>query len=165
MQYKLAILTLMIGILAGYALNASISPKFGSGTQTVTFPGNLVVGGTTAFTGGIQAGAINATSVSTTGLIVGQGTNVDLWIAASSTIDVNNLTSGASTSSNVTVAGASVADSVLITPTGAWDAPTSSVSILGSVSSAGKVTIYFHNTSSTAVNLTNAVYDVDVFSH
>jgi hypothetical protein len=124
---------------------------------------SLSVTGTSSFTGV----ATFATASSSLSRVNGKDADdsVDFRGFSSSTVDANSLGSGGATTSLVTVTGASTGDTVEVGLTGSWAAPSSSVRVVGSVTAADTVTLYYVNTSSTAVNLTSAVYNVEVTSH
>jgi len=113
-----------------------------------------------------QATTINSTTASTTNLTVGQGQNVDKILSGTTTIDPNSLANlGVSTSSNVTVTGAVAGDSVFLTLPTAWQSSTSSALVVGYISAADTLTVWFRNTSSTALDLVSAPLRYDVISH
>lgn len=94
------------------------------------------------------------------------GTAIDFIGYASSTIDVDNLTASSNTSTDITVTGATVGDSVEVALPAAWTGnATTSINVYGNVSVADTVTLHFVNGSSTAAhNLTSADYGVTVTS-
>lgn len=104
------------------------------------------------------------TLVATTAQVGSSGTAVDLKKIQASTVDVDSLSAGAGTSSAITFTGASANDSVDVSLTGNWGAASSSVVVSGSVTASDVVTLYWLNTSSSAVNLTSASYVVTVTS-
>ena len=182
------ILAGLFGLLLGAILMKGFGQQFGSGTQTVTFPGNVVVGGTLNVAGGVVnvsstsysetignltvtgtssfTGTMTTGFVSSTSLSIGGGASVDRWMFASSTFDTDSIAIGSATTSLVTVAGAVSGDSVMIGLNGDWSSASSSVRVSGSVTAANTVTIYLQNVSSTsATNLSSTKLNVDVISH
>ena len=117
--------------------------------------------------GGIATAIITTLTVTTgilTTLAIGGGTTIDKIILQSSVVDVDSLSNGASTSSVITVTGATLGDFVDVSGSGSWGSPTSSVMVMGTVTATDTVTLQWHNTSGTAVNLTNASYKINVTS-
>lgn len=120
----------------------------------------------------VSSSTTNATSTnleatgqaSTTKLAINGGSFITKFQAASAVIDVNSIGNGSNTSSAVAVTGAAVGNTALVGLTGDWTGASSSVRVLGSVTAAGTVTLVFQNGSSTAVNLTNSTYNVDVIA-
>lgn len=105
------------------------------------------------------------TNLAATTITVGtSGWPIDFVGHATTTIDVDSLSAGAATSVNLNLSGISAGDSVRVGLLGSWAAPSSSVVVTGSVTSTNQYILYFQNTSSSAVNLTSAKYDVWVTS-
>ena len=132
--------------------------RFGgtTGLDSLLLRGTLTVDGASTLTG--------ALGLSSSIRVGASGTPIDLIKVATTTVDANSLSNGGATSSVITVTGASLNDHVSVGLTGSWAAPSSSAVVSGSVTAADTVTIYFKNTSSTAVNLTDALYVIKVTS-
>lgn len=145
--------------VAGSGAGAQVSEqRFGgtTGLDSLLLRGDLTVNGASTLTGAVtQAGTLTVGST---------GTPIDLIKVATTTVDAASLGNGGATSSIITVTGASLNDHVSVGLTGSWAAPSSSAVITGSVTAADTVTLYFKNTSSTAVNLTDALYVIKVTS-
>ncbi len=122
----------------------------------LTVTGDATVGGTFGSTGTITA---------TGGLIVGAGTEVDLWKAVTSTINADNIENGSVTTSAVTFTGASIGDFVGVGLTGDWSGASSSVAVRGSVTASNVVTVYWQNTSSTAVDLSRTQLNIQLVNN
>lgn len=141
-------------------MQTKVSPLLASGILGLLAGGIATIVVTT-----LTVTTLAVTTASITALTVGSsGTALDLVKIQSSTVDADNLTAGAGTSSAITFTGASLGDNVSVGLTGNWAAPSSSAVVTGSVTAANVVTLYFKNTSSTAVNLTNAAYSIKVIS-
>lgn len=101
------------------------------------------------------------TSYAATQQVGSSGSVMDGKYYATSDIDVRALTPNASTSSNVAVTGAAVNDPCIVTYTGDWTAPSSSLRATCSVISSGVATIRFSPTaSSTTIDVSTSTYGV-----
>lgn len=126
-----------------------------------TFDAGIAVNGVEAISADRDGSFVDLT---VTGSVNLSGTAIDKHVKVATTIDADSIGNGSVTSSVVTATGASVGDSVYITRLGNWGASSSTINIFG-VAGSNAVTLYFQNNSSTAVNLSEAVYNVDVWSH
>lgn len=152
--------------------NATIGGTLGvTGNTTVTGTASLLstlaVTGASTFASSLGVtGALTVTSTSNLigAVTIGGGTAIDKHIKASATLNVEAIGNGSVTSSPITATGASVGDSVFVTRLGNWGASSSTINIFG-VAGTNTVTLYFQNNSSTAVDLSEATYNVDVWSH
>lgn len=139
-------------------------PSNGASQQTF----GSAAGDTTNWTAGYFSADLGVGGyASLTNVEIGTATSkVDLWKTATTTVDVDNLAAGGGTSTGVAISGASVGDTVLIGIVGSWAAPSSTIVVRGSVTSTGQVQLTWQNSSSSgAVNLTSALYNVEVISH
>lgn len=141
------------------------SGLFGGTTavDSLRLKGNLTVDGTTTQTGDVTFSA----DITTEGLTIDatNGDNVDLWAVTAASIDADSIGGDATTSTTATVTGASTGDTCLVGLTGSWASPSSSVMVICSITASNTATLEFHNTSSTAINLTASTYNVEVISH
>lgn len=142
-------------------LNTLVTSTIAFVAVTVT---TLTVGGASTFSSPIQAnGGINASSVSSTALVVGQGTSISKHVSSSFTIDPSSIGGSQTTSSVLSLSGAATGNSVFITAPSVWSA--SPVIARGRVSASNQVTIDFVNASSSAVDLASGSVVVDVWAH
>lgn len=133
--------------------------RFGgtTGLDSLALKGDLSVDGTSTLTGAVtQSGALTLSSTLKVGST--NGTAIDLIKLTNATINADSIAGSQTTSSLVTVTGASSGDFVSVSYDGGNS--TSSVIVTGSVTAADTVTLTFQNTSSSAINLTSAVYRI-----
>lgn len=148
------------GLTPHIHMQTKVSPLLASGILGLLAGGIATIVVTT-----LTVTTLAVTTASIAALTVGSsGTAIDLVKIQSSTINVSSIGAGSGTSSAVAFTGAALGDNVSVGLTGNWAAPSSSVIVTGSVTAADVVTIYFKNTSSTAVDLTSAAYSVIVTS-
>ncbi len=137
--------------------------RFGgtTGLDSLALKGDLSVDGTSTLTGAVtQSGALTLSSTLKVGST--NGTAIDLLKLTNATINADSIGNGSVTTSLVTVTGASTGDFVSVSYGGG--SPTSSVVVTGAVTAADTVTLTFQNTSSSAVNLGNATYQILMIS-
>lgn len=107
---------------------------------------------------------LNATTASSTNLVIGQGTATDWHKRTTATINPDSLSAdGVATSSAITLTGASAGDTVILTRDSAWAGQ--DVLIHGYISSPNVLTINFVNASSSAIDLASGTVGIDVWSY
>lgn len=144
-------------------LNTLVTSTIAFVAVTVT---TLTVGGASTFSGAVQAnGGINASSVSSTALIVGQGTSVSKHVSSSFTINPDSIAGSQATSSVLSLTGAATGNSVTVTRPASWNQTTSTAIISGYVSATNQVTLMFINASTSALDLSSGSVIVDVWAH
>lgn len=139
-------------------------------TTTIAFVAvtatTLTIGGNSTFSGAIQAnGGINASSVSSTALVVGQGTSISKHLSQAATINPDSIAGDQATTTVVSVSGSATGNSVSVTRPAAWNQTTSTLTLTGYVSATNQVTLTFLNTSSSALDLSSGSVIVDVWAH
>lgn len=156
--------TVVIGLaLINAAINGqTITPASVYATSTVSAP--TVNATTTASVTSTVTGILNSTLTSSTQMSIGQGTAIDWHKSGTATIDPNSMAAlGSSTSSAVTVTGASTGDSVMLTRPSAWAGQPALIH--GYISGASTLTINFVNVTSTALDLASGAVTYDIWSH
>ena len=148
-----AILLLVVGFVGGYLVH---------GTPKQQALGGLIHNIQESFDAGIAVQGTqiidSSGNVTTPSLTVNGGTAMTRRLKTTASVSPNTISNGGTTTTDVTLTGATVGDFVHIGLTGSWAAPSSSVMVRGSVVSANTVRLYFQNTSSTGVSLTPSTY-------
>lgn len=156
----LAIIAVVMGVVALRTKTPVVSngPLGGLVHNTQeTFDAGIAVNGTEVIS--------SSRGVAPVTLTIGSGTAIDKHLSTTASINASSVAGGAATSSNVTVTGAASGDVVVVGLSGDWGGTSSTMKISGSVTASNTVTMYFVNSSSTALDLSGSTYRLDVWSH
>ena len=129
--------------------------------------GAFVLGSTTDPITSVDSTTVRATTVQTATQRVGgsNGATMDGLFRATSVIDAASIGPGlTSSSAAIAVTGAGVNDHCNVDLVGNETGATSSMRLSCTVTAADAATIYFYNSSGTAIDLTSAVYSLLVHS-
>lgn len=161
---------LSLGI-AAVLLVAQLKQAPQSSSQVVNVPtqssepalGGLVHNIQEQFNAGV--GVNNVEVVSNAGeLTIGGGTKIKKYLSTTVTLNPASIAAGQSSSSLVTFTGVLPGDTIEVGLNGNWASPTSSMRVFA-VPGTGTATLYFYDSTSTALDLSEAVYNLEAVRH